>query len=199
MRIRNLRTVLGTAGLDSWRFCWQDASSAQQPDAREAKARLPTRRCGGRDAREWRKRPWASRRKSWPTGIWRGTGWSNCWSSTGSRRQRMRARRGQILAAIFITRAAILEKNNGKWSEVLRCDEHLKNPNGYLGGSPAARGHRLAAGISSRIAKQGLEMKFTPAEKLRPRNGRMKFRANQTVDRAVEHKSETLSVARPVS
>jgi hypothetical protein len=65
-------------------------------------------------------------------------------------------------ASIFITRAAILQKNNGRWTEVLRCDEHLKNPNGYLGGSPAARvtGWRLEFNQDS---KQGLEMKFTPA------------------------------------
>ena len=65
-------------------------------------------------------------------------------------------------AAIFITRAAILEKANGRWTEVLRCDEHLKNPNGYLGGLSAARvnGWRLEFKTDT---TQGLEMKFTPA------------------------------------
>jgi hypothetical protein len=65
---------------------------------------------------------------------------------------------------IFVTRAAILEKNGDKWSEVLLCDEHLKNPNGYLGGSPAGRitGWRLAY---NQDTKEGLEMKFTPAER----------------------------------
>jgi hypothetical protein len=65
-------------------------------------------------------------------------------------------------ASIYITRAAILQKNNGRWTEVLRCDEHLKNPYGYLGGSPAARvtGWRLEFKPDT---KQGLEMKFTPA------------------------------------
>jgi hypothetical protein len=65
--------------------------------------------------------------------------------------------------AIFVLRAAILEKSGGKWSEVLLCDEHLKNPDGYLGGSSAARvsGWRLEY---HQDAKQGLEMKFTPAE-----------------------------------
>ncbi len=63
---------------------------------------------------------------------------------------------------IFITRAAILEEHNGQWTEVLLCDEHLKNPNGYLGGSPAARvaGWKLEFKPDT---KQGLEMKFTPA------------------------------------
>ena len=85
-------------------------------------------------------------------------------SSIGSRRKRQPARTGQIPLPIFVTRAAILEKNGGKWSEVLLCDEHLKNPNGYLGGSPAARvaGWRLEY---SQDAKEGLEMKFTPADR----------------------------------
>ena len=52
---------------------------------------------------------------------------------------------------------------DGKWSEILLCDEHLKNPNGYLGGSSAGRasGWRLEY---TQDAKEGLEMKFTPAE-----------------------------------
>src|SRR5580692_5350737 len=65
--------------------------------------------------------------------------------------------------SIFITRAAILQKGNGKWTELLRCDEHLKNQNGYLGGAPASRstGWRLDFKADT---KQGLELKFTPAE-----------------------------------
>ena len=64
---------------------------------------------------------------------------------------------------ILSTRAAILENTSGKWVEVLLCDEHLKNPNGYLGGSPVARetGWRLEY---TNDPKQGLEMKFTPAD-----------------------------------
>jgi hypothetical protein len=66
---------------------------------------------------------------------------------------------------VFVTRAAVLEKNDGKWSEILRCDEYLKNPSGYLGGSSAVRtnGWRLEY---RQDAREGLEMKFTPAEKL---------------------------------
>jgi len=72
---------------------------------------------------------------------------------------------GKSPAAIFVTRAAVLEKNGGKWSQVLLCDEHLKNPNGYLGGSFAARvtGWRLEY---NQDAKNGLEMRFTPAERV---------------------------------
>lgn len=64
--------------------------------------------------------------------------------------------------AIFVTRAVIAEKDDGKWAEVLRCDEHLKNPRGYLGGSPAApvTGWRLEFTPDT---DQGLELRFTPA------------------------------------
>jgi hypothetical protein len=70
--------------------------------------------------------------------------------------------RSESLSGILITRAAILENSNGKWSEVLLCDEHLKNPKGYLGGLSAARetGWHLEY---TKDPKQGLEMKFTPA------------------------------------
>ena len=34
--------------------------------------------------------------------------------------------------AIGFSRAAILQKEEAKWVEVLRCDEYLKNPKGYL-------------------------------------------------------------------
>lgn len=72
----------------------------------------------------------------------------------------------QDSAVISITRAAILQKSNGKWTEMLLCDEHLKNPNGYLGGTSTApaSGWRLEF---IQDAKQGLEMKFTP-EGVRP-------------------------------
>jgi hypothetical protein len=62
-----------------------------------------------------------------------------------------------------ISRAAILQQKNGRWSEVLRCDEYLKNPNGYLAGTPGARvnGWRLQYAPDT---KQGLELKFTPID-----------------------------------
>ncbi|HLJ24873.1 MAG TPA: hypothetical protein VKT71_12245 [Candidatus Acidoferrales bacterium] len=64
--------------------------------------------------------------------------------------------------AILVTRAAVLQRDGGKWSQVLLCDEHLKNPYGYLGGSHAAH----AAGWRLQYRQEpahGLEMKFTPA------------------------------------
>jgi len=80
------------------------------------------------------------------------------------------ANKGEANASpIFVTRAAVLEKNGGKWSQVLLCDEHLKNPNGYLGGSLVARvsGWRMEY---RQDEKEGLEMKFTPAERFDAEN-----------------------------
>jgi hypothetical protein len=72
-------------------------------------------------------------------------------------------------SAILITRAAILQKNSGKWSEVLRCDDYLKNPYGYLGGSTGERvtGWRLeyapaTSGEMKSDSGQRFELKFTP-------------------------------------
>jgi hypothetical protein len=66
---------------------------------------------------------------------------------------------------VLVRRAAVLEKNDGKWSQILLCDEHLKNTNGYLGGLPRTRiaGWQLSF---SRNATQGLQMSFTPAAPL---------------------------------
>jgi hypothetical protein len=43
---------------------------------------------------------------------------------------------------------------------VLRCDEYLKNPNGYLAGSPAGRVNGWQLQFVPNTA-QGLEMRFT--------------------------------------
>ncbi len=36
----------------------------------------------------------------------------------------------------IVTRAVIAENSNGKWMELLRCDEYLKNEKGFLGLTP---------------------------------------------------------------
>jgi hypothetical protein len=41
-------------------------------------------------------------------------------------------------AAAVFTRLAILENDSNQWKEILLCAEHLKNPNGFLGGTPTA-------------------------------------------------------------
>jgi hypothetical protein len=83
---------------------------------------------------------------------------------------------------IFITRAAMVEKDNGKWTEVLRCDERLKNRNGYLGGSPAepVTGWRLELEPNG---PQGLEMKFTPASEGESGNQTISVRWNSKTKR----------------
>jgi len=63
---------------------------------------------------------------------------------------------------IFVTRAVIVQKGEGKWAEELRCDEHLKNPRGYLGGSPAFRVTGWWLELEPDTG-QGLELRFTPA------------------------------------
>jgi hypothetical protein len=37
---------------------------------------------------------------------------------------------------LFFTRLTVAEKVDGSWTQVLLCDEHLKNEKGYLGGAP---------------------------------------------------------------
>jgi hypothetical protein len=61
-----------------------------------------------------------------------------------------------------VTRAVILQKDaGGAWKEVLRCDEHLENPKGYLGNIPLApvNGWRLQY---EQDAQKGLQLYFTP-------------------------------------
>ena len=40
------------------------------------------------------------------------------------------------LPGTIVTRAVLAEESDGSWHELVRCDEHLKNEKGYLGGSP---------------------------------------------------------------
>src|SRR5579871_6006283 len=68
-------------------------------------------------------------------------------------------------SAILVTLAAVLQRDGGKWSQFLLCDEHLKNPYGYLGGSHAA--HAAGWRLQYRQEQdQGLEMRFIPASRL---------------------------------
>jgi len=65
------------------------------------------------------------------------------------------------LPGTIVTRVVVAESSDGKWSEVLRSDEHLKNQNGYLGLTPLApiTGWRLQYEQSE---MKGLELYFTP-------------------------------------
>src|SRR5437588_1382211 len=40
------------------------------------------------------------------------------------------------IVGTIITRAVVGENQDGKWSEIFRCDEHLKNAKGFLGLTP---------------------------------------------------------------
>lgn len=72
--------------------------------------------------------------------------------------------KGQPKGAVpgtLITRAAILEFTGGRWREIFRCDQHLRNEKGYLGGTPVApvSGWRLQY---EQGKETGLAMYFTP-------------------------------------
>jgi hypothetical protein len=62
-----------------------------------------------------------------------------------------------------VTRAVVLEKNGNSWKEILRCDEHLENPKGFLGGTPLApvNGWRMQA---EQDPDKGLLLYFTPLQ-----------------------------------
>lgn len=65
------------------------------------------------------------------------------------------------LPGTIVTRAVVVENSDGKWSEVLRCDEHLKNQKGFLGLTPlsSVTGWRLQYEQSE---DKGLALYFTP-------------------------------------
>ena len=65
------------------------------------------------------------------------------------------------LPGTIVTRVVVAENTDGKWAEVLRCDEHLKNQKGFLGLTPLApvTGWRLQFEQSE---IKGLELYFTP-------------------------------------
>ena len=81
---------------------------------------------------------------------------------------------------IFITRAAVLEKNRDRWAEVLRCDEHLKNPRGYLGGSPVAPVTLWQLDVAQ-DKTQGLELRFARVEISQMRSSGRDEGENKTV------------------
>jgi hypothetical protein len=67
------------------------------------------------------------------------------------------------VAGMVITRAVIAENDDGKWVELVRCDEHLKNAKGYLALTPlqAVSGWRLQYENS---AEQGMSLYLTPVQ-----------------------------------
>ena len=65
------------------------------------------------------------------------------------------------LPGTIVTRAVVVENSDGNWTELLRCDEHLKNQKGYLGLTPLASvtGWRLQYEQNN---DKGLQLYFTP-------------------------------------
>jgi hypothetical protein len=60
-----------------------------------------------------------------------------------------------------VTRAIVAQDDDGKWTELLRVDEHLKNQKGYLGLTPldSINGWRLQF---EQNPEKGLQLYFTP-------------------------------------
>ena len=67
--------------------------------------------------------------------------------------------------AIVFSRAAILEQRGAKWSELLLCDEYLKNTKGFLGGAPTAptSSWRLEF-VPTTLGGKVVEFDFTPLQ-----------------------------------
>jgi hypothetical protein len=65
------------------------------------------------------------------------------------------------LPGTIVTRTVLAENDNGQWTEILRCDEHLKNQKGFLAGTPigGVTGWRLAF---EQDPGKGLALYFTP-------------------------------------
>ena len=97
------------------------------------------------------------------------------------------------IAGTIITRAVVGENQDGKWSEIFRCDEHLKNSKGFLGSTPLSpvTGWRIQY---EQDPVRGLQLYFTPlASAADPHVLPIGVRWNpqakryQTLDRSYEH------------
>lgn len=67
------------------------------------------------------------------------------------------------VAGTVVTRAIVAENEDGKWVELVRCDEYLKNAKGYLALTPlqAVSGWKLQYENS---AEQGMSLYLTPLQ-----------------------------------
>jgi hypothetical protein len=63
----------------------------------------------------------------------------------------------------IVTRAVVAEETDGKWSELLRCDEYLKNAKGYLALTPlnAVSGWKVQY---DQDPVKGIQLYFTPVK-----------------------------------
>ena len=106
---------------------------------------------------------------------------------------RIKATPQVTMPGTVITRGVILENTGGTWKEILRCDEHLENPKGFLGNIPLApvNGWRVQYEQDN---EKGLLLYFTPAAN--PKGARMlpvevrwnaKVKRYQSMDRNFEN------------
>jgi hypothetical protein len=98
-----------------------------------------------------------------------------------------------VMPGTLVSRAVVLENDDGKWKEVFRCDEHLQNPKGYLGGTPLAPVAAWRLQFEQHEDK-GLAMYFTPLSK--PAGGYIEttgvrwnpeLKLYESLDRTYEH------------
>ena len=68
-----------------------------------------------------------------------------------------------VVAGTVVTRAVIAENDDGKWVELMRADEYLKNAKGFLALTPlqAVTGWKLQYEDS---AEKGMSLYFTPVK-----------------------------------
>jgi hypothetical protein len=106
---------------------------------------------------------------------------------------RIKATPQVTMPGTVITRGVILENTGGAWKEILRCDEHLENPKGFLGNIPLAPVNGWRLQYEQDNAK-GLLLYFTPAAD--PKGARMlpvevrwnaKAKRYQSMDRNFEN------------
>jgi len=67
----------------------------------------------------------------------------------------------KMVAGTAVTRAVVAENDNGKWVELMRADEHLKNQAGYLGLTPLKPVSGWKLQYENTPAK-GMSLYFTP-------------------------------------
>jgi len=67
------------------------------------------------------------------------------------------------ITGTIVSRAAILENQDGQWKQIFVCDEYLKNAKGYLGMTPLdpVSAWRIQ---NEQDAAQGLTVYFTPVK-----------------------------------
>lgn len=92
-----------------------------------------------------------------------------------------------------VTRAVIAEKEGNQWTELFRCDEHLKNSKGYLGMTPLepVSGWRLQY---EQDPEKGLALYLTPVKGMEDRHvlpigvrWNPATKRYQSLDRSYEH------------